>query len=99
MFVNKADSFKVSWIRFLAKSDPGLCTSEPLSWKNHSPDPGLYSLLRTSDTKNMDNKKEVFQSYLKYVYNSIFNVILRSRYRALDPNLANKRIHNTAPGI
>ena len=41
------------------------------------------------------NKKEGFQSYQKYSFNSILNITPRSRYRALDLNLAKKRIHNT----
>ena len=39
--------------------------------------------------------KKGFQCYRKYSFNSIINIIPRSRYRALDPNLAKKRIHNT----
>jgi len=32
--------------------------------------------------------KEAFQNYLKYSFNSILNISHRSRFRALDPNLA-----------
>ena len=46
-------------------------------------------------TPKYENKKEGFQRYLKYSFNSILNIIPRSRYRALDLNKAKKRIHNT----
>ena len=56
-------------------------------FRNHNPDPdhnpGLCGWQRTSDTKNMETKK-------KYSFNNILNIILCSRYRALDLNLAKK---------
>ena len=46
-------------------------------------------------TPKYENKKEGFQNYLEYSFNSILNVVYRSRYSALDPEFGKNRIHIT----
>ena len=55
----------------------------------------IRGLQRTSDTKSIKTKKEGLKNYLKYVFNRILKVSLRSRYKALCPNLAKTKSEPT----
>ena len=51
---------------------------------------------RTSGTKNMETNKDGVRCYLAYLFNSILNIIPRSKQGALDPIFSDITISNTA---
>ena len=55
----------------------------------------IFASTKDNWKQKYGNKKEGFQSYLKFSFNSILNIITRSRKRALDPNFPKKQIDNT----
>ena len=56
--------------------------------KNHIPQCRAQRLTEDVWHQKYGNKKEGFQRYLKCSFNTILNIIPRSRYRVLDLNLA-----------
>ena len=56
---------------------------------------GSRALWHTEDVwhQEYENKKEGFQNYLEYSFNSILNIFNHSGYRALDPEFGQNRIH------